>query len=280
MKTHRKRHLPAGWYPESASDAAREIDGWRNRYPQRPERFIAGVAPHAGWGFSGALAFAVIRQFDRDIDTVVVVGGHLPAGGTVLIAPEEAYDTPFGPIEADRELRDWLGSRLRVTADRLPDNTVEVHLPIVRHLFPNARCLSMRCPPSEDSSIAGRGIAEYAESVGKSVAVIGSTDLTHYGPDYGFVPKGTGKDAVEWTKAVNDRRMIEALLEGDTPGILEAGNRHHAACSAGGANAAAVFAGKMGSTDAAVIDHFTSHDVFPRDSFVGYVGLGFLAPEA
>lgn len=278
MKTHRKRHLPAGWYPETASEAAREIDEWRDRYPRLPETFIAGVAPHAGWGFSGALAFAVIQQFAEDTATVVVAGGHLPPGGSVLIAPEEAYDTPFGPIEADAELRDRLDLQLPVSADRLPDNTVEVHLPIVRYLFPSARCLSMRCPPSEDSSRAGRVVAEYARSVGRPVAVIGSTDLTHYGPDYGFEPKGTGADALEWARGVNDRYMIDALVEGDTPRILEAGNRHRAACSAGGANAAAVFATEMGSATSMVIDHFTSHDVFPRHSFVGYVGLGFVRP--
>lgn len=253
------------------------MEEWETRYPTRPESFVSGVAPHAGWVFSGALAFAVIRQLPSDVETVVVIGGHLPPGGAPLMALEEVYDTPFGELPADTELRDWMRAAVSPGADRLPDNTVEVHLPIVRYLFPNARCLSLRCPPSSRSTEVGAALAEYAETKRQTIAVVGSTDLTHYGPDYGFEPEGRGEEARRWVRDVNDRTMIDALERIEPALILEAGTRHHAACSAGAANAAAVFAQHRGAGNPVVIDHFTSYDVFPRDSFVGYLGLGYAA---
>ncbi|MCK5008480.1 MAG: AmmeMemoRadiSam system protein B, partial [Spirochaetales bacterium] len=43
--------------------------------PEKPA--VAGIAPHAGWSFSGSIACHVFQSIPRDTDTVVVVGGHL-----------------------------------------------------------------------------------------------------------------------------------------------------------------------------------------------------------
>lgn len=256
------------------------MDEWSTQYPKKDITFGSGVAPHAGWAFSGALAFAVIQQFPEAVDTVAVVGGHLPSGSGVLVAPEDHYDTPFGDIPADAELRNRIVDTVDAAADRLPDNTVEVHLPIVRHLFPNVRGLYLRCPPSPKSSAVGKAVADYAKATGRIVAVVGSTDLTHYGPDYGFEPHGSPPESVEWVTNVNDRLVIDALEEQDSDRVLEAGTRNKAACSAGGANTAAAFARTMGYEECVVVDHYTSYDVFPRRSFVGYVGLGYVRHDA
>ena len=71
-----------------------------------------------------------------------------------------------------------------------------------------------------------------------SILVFGSTDLTHYGPNYGFAPKGFGPEAVKWVKEVNDRKFIDQALKLDGPGMLKAAQQDQSACSAGGAVAA------------------------------------------
>ena len=42
-----------------------------------------------------------------------------------------------------------------------------------------------------------------------SAVYLVSADLTHYGPYYGFSPKGTGTDAVAWVKNENDLSLFE-----------------------------------------------------------------------
>ena len=75
-----------------------------------------------------------------------------------------------------------------------------------------------------------------------SILAFGSTDLTHYGPNYGFAPKGDGAEALKWVKEVNDKHFIDQALKLDGPGMLQAASQDQSACSAGGAVAAVAVA--------------------------------------
>jgi AmmeMemoRadiSam system protein B len=268
----RRRCLPAGWYPGTANgvrDAVKDMLG-----PSPPRRgAVAGVAPHAGWEFSGALACMVFASLAEDLDTIVIIGGHLAPADGILCASEEEYETPLGNMPADLELLSRVKARVPMAEDRWADNTVEVQLPLARHFFPGARCLGMRAPPSPSAGELGRAIAEVARATGTRVGVVGSTDLTHYGPNYGFSPAGSGEKAVDWVTRVNDRRFIDALLAMDATGARERGVGEHSACSAGGAIAAMAFAREVGATRGELLAYRTSRDVHPSESFVGYAAV-------
>ena len=105
--------------------------------------------------------------------------------------------------------------------------------------------------------------------------VAGSTDLTHYGPNYGFLPEGLGDRALQWVRTVNDRRIIDSMLALDTAGAIEKALKERSACSAGGAAAAMSFARARGARSGELLRYMTSSDVYPADSFVGYAGIVF-----
>ena len=67
----------------------------------------------------------------------------------------------------------------------------------------------------------GQAVAAVAKELKVSMLVFGSTDLTHYGPNYGFAPQGYGPEAVKWVKEVNDKRFIDQALKLDGPGMLK-----------------------------------------------------------
>lgn len=118
-------------------------------------------------------------------------------------------------------------------------------------------------------------MVETAGKLGLSIVVIGSTDLTHYGPNYGFTAKGRGKTAVDWVSKENDRRVIDAMLRMDPEAVIREGLTNDNACCCGAA-AAAIAAGKaMGAEKAEQLAYATSYDKSPGDSFVGYVGVLF-----
>ena len=269
----RKRTLPPGWYPETADDVRALLDGWSSGPPSIEPTGVAAVVPHAGWAFSGRLAFDTLRCLRPSADTVVVVGGHMYPGSGVYVFPEDEYASPLGTIPSDDRLRRWLMDRVEASPDRQADNTVEVQLPFVGYLFPKARVLGMRVEPSERALELGRSLAEASEALGIRLAVVGSTDLTHYGPSYGFMPHGTGKAALQWVREENDRREVDALLQHDFRRALTWAQEHRAACSAGGAVAAGAFAGAVGSTAGHLVGYMTSADIHPGDSFVGYAGI-------
>jgi MEMO1 family protein len=268
----RKRCLPPGWYPGTARGVRDAVQAMLGASPRRRDA-VAGVAPHAGWEYSGALACAVFASLDEDLDTIVIIGGHLAPADGILCAFDAEYETPLGSLPVDLELASRLSALVPMAEDRWADNTVEVQLPFVRHFFPAARCLGMRAPPSPRAGELGRAIAEAARTGSIRVGVVGSTDLTHYGSNYGFTPAGAGERAVEWVTGVNDRRFIEALLAMDEASAVERAVGEHSACSAGGAVAAMAFARECGATRSELLDYRTSRDVFPADSFVGYAGV-------
>ena len=166
------------------------IERMRRSFPARNATGCAGIAPHAGWEFSGSLALQVISCIATGMDTIVIIGGHLASSDGIMIYTEDAFETPLGLVEADRELREGLGKRFHLAEDAETDNTVEIQLSLVRFAAPKARVVGLRAPPSTLAEKLGECIAETASLLGRHVAVLGSTDLTHYGPGYGFTPAG------------------------------------------------------------------------------------------
>lgn len=271
----RKRYLPPGWYPGTAKQTRETIDAMLSGLHAGPPSAIAGVAPHAGWEFSGSLALGVFCRIIRSIDTIVIIGGHLSPSDGILCAFEDGYETPLGVIAADRELLDALKSRLPIREDRYPDNTVEVQLPFVRHVLPNVKALAVRASPSREAIELGEILADISRRTGKKIAAVGSTDLTHYGSNYGFQPAGYGERALKWVRDVNDRRFIESLLSMQAESAIERATRERSACSAGGAIAAMSFAGALGCAEGKLVKYMTSYEVHPSESFVGYAAIVF-----
>ena len=116
-------------------------------------------------------------------------------------------------------------------------------------------------------------MAQWALQNQQQVKIIGSTDLTHYGPNYDFSPKGRGPNALEWVRNQNDRRVIQAILEMAPERIIEEGLTHHNACCAGAVAAAVAAARQMGVVTAHEVAYASSYDRSPGESFVGYVGV-------
>jgi AmmeMemoRadiSam system protein B len=274
----RSRQLPPGWYPRGGSAVRAEIESMLASEGSLPRTALAGIAPHAGWSFSGAVAAQVVASLNPAVDTLAVVGGHLGVSAGILAAREEGYETPLGDCSADLPLLEYLTRHLSVREDRYADNTVEIQLPLIRHLLPEVQVLSLRAAPGAVALELGERLAAAEKNLGRRIAVLGSTDLTHYGPNYGFMPHGRGKEAVRWVKEVNDRRIIDSLLALDLEEALQRGVTEMSACSVGGAVAAAAFARRKGAEQGKLLRYTTSYDLIPDDSFVGYAGIIFSEP--
>ncbi len=269
----RSRSLPPGWYPGGRSQTIREIEGFKATWKGKRTPARSGIAPHAGWAFSGSLACQVIGSIPETTETVVVVGGHLSPHSGILAASEGGYETPLGVITADLELLEQLRKNLTIRDDQYADNTVEVQLPFLKYFCPQAKALGLRASPSEEALQLGGALAAAARRMNRALAVVGSTDLTHYGSSYGFSPRGSGPEALRWVKEVNDKRLIDSLLTMKIEEALELAVNEQSACSVGGAAAACRFAQALGSSKGKLLEYRTSYDVYPGQSFVGYAGI-------
>ncbi|MBL4889903.1 MAG: AmmeMemoRadiSam system protein B, partial [Candidatus Lindowbacteria bacterium] len=97
------------------------------------------------------------------------------------------------------------------------------------------------------------------------------TDLTHYGPSYGFEPKGRGQAALDWVQNENDSEFLNMISNCNARGAIDSAKKRQNACCPG-AVAAAISATK--GTHAKITDSRTSQ--FRRggtpEDFVGYGG--------
>ena len=278
----RKAMFAGSWYPSRASECEREINsfleaGQNIKVPDR--RLVGGIVPHAGWYFSGSIACNVISRLkSKDTpDVIVVFGMHLHPSSKCYLMPEGAWETPFGEIPVEAGLAAELVKNFSFsleTPDRFnQDNTVELQLPFIKYFFENTKIVAMGVPPSRSSLDIGRSVIGLAKEMGLTAKVIGSTDLTHYGSNYGFTSQGRGQQAVDWVRSQNDRRVIDAMLALEPEKVIDEALASQNACCAGAAATAIEAAKNLGANQADEIAYATSYDKSPGDSFVGYVGI-------
>lgn len=280
----RKALFAGTWYPGSAAGCEKEIKSFLNEYDTKTvsdRTLTGGIVPHAGWYFSGSIACNVINclKDEKPTDVFVIFGMHLHAGSPSFIMTEGACETPFGEIEIEKGIAGELAKKFTFqieTAENFTqDNTIELQLPFIKYFFEDAKIVPIGVPPSKDALEIGKAVADISNKLGLRIKVIGSTDLTHYGANYGFITKGTGPEAVDWVRNENDRKVIDAMLAMDSHAVISEALTNQNACCGGAAAAAIEAAKKLGAENAESIAYATSYDKSPGDSLVGYVGIVF-----
>ena len=252
--------------------------------PQEPAQIVAGVVPHAGWRYSGAVAAQVFGaiQFKQQVDTFVILGAiHRWAGRNAVYA-EGAWSTPLGAVKIDDLLaHDILAACGELLADdpqaHRGEHAIEVQLPFIKHLFPQAEFVPISVNPDTRAEDVGRCVAEVVKLSARKIVVIGSTDLTHYGEPYRFLPAGVGERARRWMSS-NDQRMIDLAVNMDAGGIVSEARENQNACGAGALAATVGAAEALGAARGHLLNYRTSFDAAPEAVFrfaVGYAGIVF-----
>ena len=78
---------------------------------------------------------------------------------------------------------------------------------------------------------------------------------------------------MEWVKKENDRGFIDQALRMDAGDLLKHAKENDSACSAGAAASAIATCKALGSKKGLFLDYYTSYDILPDESFVGYAGI-------
>ena len=235
----RKAVFAGSWYPDTSLECEKEIKNFLKNAESGTflkERCIGGIVPHAGWYFSGSIACRVIHALAEDIppDVIVIFGMHLHTASPCYIMADGSWETPFGEIKIEKQIASELVNRfdfkVETARDYTQDNTIELQLPFIKYFFDKVPIIPLGVPPVAGSIEIGKAVAQIAKDKGVTIKVIGSTDLTHYGSNYGFSPKGKGKKAVDWVRNENDRVFIDAMVEMNLEKILKTAFENSNAC--------------------------------------------------
>jgi len=252
-----------------------------------PSTITGGIVPHAGWTFSGDLVgavFSAIKRIDREIDTFVIFGAvHCYMGRKPAVYDHGSWKTPVGIIDIDSELAGAIVAESAGVSDlavHSSEHSIEVQVPFIQEIFPTARIVPVMVPPV-------KGVVEFGTSVGKIIAArpekrvvcIASSDLTHYGPRYGFCPAGVGQDGIRWAKEVNDVGFIELAMEMKPEQLLIHGEENTSACGAGAVAALVAAVKQLGADSPVLLGHTHSNEVMVHkygrssEESVGYAGI-------
>ncbi len=253
-----------------------------------PDNIVAGIVPHAGWVFSGpvaAMVFSAVKQQYDKIDTFVIFGAaHGYYGPEPAVFAGDSWSTPVGDIAIDQTLAEEIIKKNLAVENanaHQHEHSIEVQVPFVQHLFPKAKLLPILTPPTEASISLGSGLGQIIREQDKKIICIGSTDLTHYGPRYGFTPMGAGAEGLKWATDVNDKQFIDLALSMEPKKMLVIAAEHSNACGAGAAGAAVDAAKELGKTKGVLLAHTNSNEIMAEKMHsrsaesVGYAAIVF-----
>jgi hypothetical protein len=255
--------------------------------PPLPDRLFAAIVPHAGWVCSGSvaahtLAALAARTPARTLFLTGSVHTPFPMLGPTLDSAD-AWHTPLGPIAVDTDLRDALAALPNSSTLDMAheyEHALEVQLPILHETFgPDIRILPCMIPPHPDAHHWGRAIGNLLKNRRQPVALICSTDLTHYGPNYRFTPHGSGESGRRWAFDINDQRLLDLIQQMKGDAIVPEVHHHHNACGPGALAAVLAAAQSLGASRAYLLEHTDSTaQLAPLgrtdpDNSVGYAGI-------
>ncbi len=280
----------AGRFYPADSESCRRALGEFAEFPPNTERaggggseLKGGVVPHAGWTFSGRTAYGFWRFLPDppELERLVLLGAvHVPGVSGPSLGDWEAWATPAGSLEVDREFEELLlGEKLAVrrVQAHIDEHSLEVQLPFVALLRPGLRIVPIAVPAARGAVDFGQRLGGLLVGEGRRSWVVASTDLTHYGRAYGFEPAGPGEEGFRFARA-NDRAFLARVEALDAEGALARAAADDSACGAGAVAAALAAAAVLGAGRAILLHHESSveaaGDSLRRTSFhVGYAAL-------
>lgn len=252
-----------------------------------PEALFGGLVPHAGWVFSGLTAAMTLKALATRgrLGRVVIFGAdHWGTSAGAAVYDKGAWQTPLGEVTVDEELAEALlkgCSGLRAdSAAHAREHSIEVQLPLMQVACADVRIVPINISPAPDSVQIGREVGKVLAEDFPGASVIGSTDLTHYGPQYGFTPGGVGTDGLEWARQ-NDERVLKFIEAMQAEKVIEEAAAHQSACGAGAVAATIAACSTMGATAGLTLEYATSAEVVQRvygqrsDDAVGYAAVVF-----
>ncbi len=235
--------------PTDRAALSKVLDAFYSKAPEalpRPssKRLVAAVAPHIDPRAGGrvyAPAYRALAREAADADLFVLLGtGHQPFDGPVALTDKD-YDTPFGPVETDREALDVVArsvgaQAMRNSAAHRTEHSLEFTSVFLAHALREARRRPIRAlpilvghfgelgsaAPDDDPTVGAlvealRALRRDREARGQRVVFVAGVDLAHRGTRFGEA--AVDAEALPALEAL-DRAFAAKAASGDAAAVL------------------------------------------------------------
>jgi AmmeMemoRadiSam system protein B len=253
--------------------------------PDLPQPLHGAVLPHAGWKYSGRVAARTLNCFRSSLppEIIIIFGAvHNPGVTAHSLYPAGQWETPLGNLQVDHQCGTVIlavaGAILQADPDvHRYEHSIEVLTPMVKYFFPDTSLVPIMVLPQPSATLIGAAAVAGAASLERRAIFLASSDLTHYGLQFGMAPVGTGPPAKAWMEA-NDQRIIEKLCHDTGESVLNEALANRSACGAGALAALKGAMAALGIPEGHLVQYATSFDMEDESVFqraVGYAGIVF-----
>jgi hypothetical protein len=201
QKSVRKAAVAGMFYPKDKKELEEMIEKFLNNVkPEEKEgnlgKIKAIIVPHAGYVHSGQIAAFGFGQLSKEeYETVIILApSHYSAFRGASIINKTHYETPLGEIKisADKTKNLLKGSNLissvRGAHDR--EHAIEVELPFLQKTLQGEEFeiipLLISQVSEDDMKKIALALRPYVDT--RKTLIVVSSDFTHQGPRYGYVP--------------------------------------------------------------------------------------------
>jgi len=245
-----------GFYPGSKVELEKMLQKLIDRAEEK-EQVRYGVAPHAGYVYSGLAAATLFKNLKKSREIVILGVDHYGIARDIAIHPYDAWQTPLGEVGVSKKLQKKIMEIGPQVVDSPGEHSIEVQLPFLQYLWGDFTFLPITVPPAPLTRL---------EELGKKlremrVPVVASTDFSHY------VPRDVA------TKL--DSIAIEKIMEKDPLGLIRAVHDFNITMC-GYSGVAALLYSLPKKAKGELLIYYTSGEVTGDfRAVVGYAAIGF-----
>lgn len=192
-KNIRKTAVAGSWYPDNKATLDSSIQEYLNNVNKAVElsNIKALIVPHAGYRFSGQVAATAFKQLDDIYKTVIIIGpSHKAAFNGASIPDVTHYETPLGLIKISKKAKTLLKEDIfqsHPTA-HLEEHDIEIELPFLQSVLTNFEIIPILIGASTTKDELESIAQTLKNNIDDKTLIVISTDFTHYGPNYGYIP--------------------------------------------------------------------------------------------
>lgn len=246
------------------------------------DKIYSIIVPHAGYIYSGPCAshaYAELMSLDKKEKkdtTFIILGTDHSGSGSDFSVSLENFSTPLGIAENNQEFSHELLKNAIIKQDEFAhkdEHSIEVQIPFLQYCIKKFKIVPILCSThdykkiQEFSRILSDTIKKQKQK-NQQFIIIASSDLTHYGPSYGFVPFPVNPETKKRLYAL-DNSIITHIIEMNPKSFYEKALQS-TVCGVIPITVAIISSKLLGSKTCQLLKYYTSGDLF--DNYIDSVG--------
>ncbi len=237
------------------------------------------IVPHAGYAYSGASAahsFKIIAESEYDIDFII---GFSHSGFGSCFSDED-WETPFGIVNTEEKLVGMLSKKTGIPINNRihsREHSIEVQIPFIQYISAknksSSRVICLIVSDGTNMKKTAETISAVLNETGKRYCFLASSDFTHYGSNYGYLP--FTKNPKENMHKL-DSEAIKQIISLDGEGFLDYIRKTGATICGRNPICLMIELAKLHDSKPRLLAYYTSGDITgDYSSAVGYAAISF-----